>query len=383
MTNPAVYLRDPAYLNAVRSLKRTDEKGYLYEMDCSYDYYKLPDVFLGMLDAGCSTFFSKNQKQEYLLGRNYDYSHYYLNDRKTPRTGMNVIVHGNNPAAKYRSLGVADAYWCDYKNGTFAEGRGDDGTTDLSALVILPFVCMDGINEAGLGVSIMALCCKVNWEETDYDTYSEKVKEELSVKLIDTLGELPEPMDYKAAEGTVAVDHVNHRAWIAHMTSAGTNMPGKPKVLHPVLMRMMLDNCADVEEAVKYASQFNVASVFPGSDYHILVCDSKGNSVLLEWWDNEMKVIPRNRATNYHISVDDGFHGKCGRDACLEAGLFRSEKNGMREDFAKLLLQMVHQEPDNGMDYGITQYSCIYNVNKGTLEISSFCDFSVFYTISL
>ena len=141
--NPHVYLSDKKQIAAVESLKRVDDEGYLYHMDCSYDYYSIPEAFQKVVDAGCSTFVSRNLEGEILFCRNYDYSHYLNNDKSNPRTGINVIVEGNNPKAKYRSLGVADVYWLDFKNGTYAQGAADDGKSDLSPFIVTPFICME------------------------------------------------------------------------------------------------------------------------------------------------------------------------------------------------------------------------------------------------
>ena len=82
-----------------------DEKGYLYHMDVSYDYYHLPEAFQAYLDSGCSTFVTKNLEGDVLFCRNYDYSHYKNNQKSNPRTGLNVIVEADNPNARYRSIG--------------------------------------------------------------------------------------------------------------------------------------------------------------------------------------------------------------------------------------------------------------------------------------
>ena len=155
--NPHVFLNDPEQITAVESMQRVDEKGYLYHMECAYDYYSLPEMFQSYLDAGCSVFVTKNLQGETLFCRNYDYSHYKDNQKRNPRTGLNVIVEGNNPKAKYRSIGVSDAYWLDYRNGSFAEGMADDGKTDLSPFVLCPFLCMDGVNEKGLALAILRM----------------------------------------------------------------------------------------------------------------------------------------------------------------------------------------------------------------------------------
>lgn len=372
--NPHAYLNDPAYINAVESIQRVDEKGYLYHMDCAYDYYSLPDAFKAVIDAGCSTFFTKTLEKEHLLCRNYDYSHYFMNDRHNPRTGINVIIENANPKARYHSIGVADAFWLDYKHGSLHEGSADDGTTDVSSFVVLPFICMDGINTAGLGISIMALSADVNWQEIDYEGTREKAPYMDTVVEVKK-GELPDSQYAYARQGTIAVNDSDHRAWSANMIDTSTHMENKPYILPPVLMRMILDNCATVEEGIAFADRFNIRCVTPGADYHIMIVDKSGKSKLLEWVDNRMNVVDINHATNYRVTTDDGFHGFCNRDNCLKAGLTRF-RNGMREDYAVDLLKLVHQDYTNGADRGKTQYSCVYNLEQQTLKIFSFGDFS-------
>lgn len=382
--NPHALLGDPAHVAAAESIERVDEGGYLYHMSCAYDYYQLPQEFLRVLDAGCSTFFVQNTEGEHLLGRNYDFSHFLGNDRHNPRTGVNVVVESANPAARYRSLGVADAFWIDYQHGSYANGCLDDGATDVSPLVLAPYLCMDGINEAGLGVSVMQLSpTETEWEEVDYDGYEQRLEYGVEPIVIEGAGEVPPRDHIYSAPNAVAVNHGDRRAWVAHPEMFRTTMPGKQTVLPPVMMRMMLDNCATVEEAVALAGTLNITATGPGSAYHIQVVDKAGTSRVLEWVGNTMNVVEAVHATNYRLSSDDGFHGVCGRDACLEAGLFRFRKKGMREDYAMRLLSFVAQEPTSGADRGKTQYSCVYNLEQGRLTICSFADFSRSWQFSL
>ena len=167
--NPHAYLQNEKQIEAIESIKRVDEKGYLYHMVCNYDYYDLPEAFKAVISAGCSTFVVKNLEGEVLFCRNYDYSHFHNNDRKNPRTGLNMIIEGNNPKARYKSLGVADTYWADFKNGSAINGMLDDGKSDLSAFVLSPFLTMDGMNEKGLAISILALSVKSDYKEIDFN----------------------------------------------------------------------------------------------------------------------------------------------------------------------------------------------------------------------
>ena len=375
--NPHAYLTDAAQAEAVESIERLDEAGRFYHMTCAYDYEALPRPLLAKLGAGCSTFFAPNTAGEHLLCRNYDFSHFLNNDRHNPRTGVNVVVESASPKARYRSLGVCDAFWLDYEHGSFAEGSLDDGVTDVSALALAPYVCMDGINERGLGVSVMQLSpVATEWEEIPYEEWEGRLTYGIEPLVLEGPGEVPAPDYIRAAPGFVAVNHTDRRAWVAHPEMFRTTMPGKPCVLPPVMMRMMLDGCADVSEAVAVADSLNITATGPGPAYHILVADRTGASRLLEWVDNTMNVIDASHATNYRVSADDGFHGVCRRDECIKAGLARLAKGGMREDYAQSLLQLVSQDAATGNDHSKTQYSCIYNLDRLTLRAFAFGDFT-------
>ena len=374
--NPHAYLQDKKQIEAIESIKRVDEKGYLYHMVCNYDYYDLPEAFTAVISAGCSTFVVKNLEGEVLFCRNYDFSHFHNNDRKNPRTGLNMIIEGNNPKARYRSLGVADTYWADFKNGSAINGLLDDGKSDLSAFVLSPFLTMDGMNEKGLAISILALSVKSDYREIDFDEYEKIMDPNKRNMFLENSGELPNPYWLYASHGSVVVNKADRKAWVASQPLIQTVDPSKPTLLHPVLMRMILDNCATVEEALAMAASFNVKGAMPGADYHVMVADASGKSRLIEWIDNKMVTTDINHATNHYVAKEDPFYNvKCGRDECLKAGVYRG-RNGMREDYAERLLGLVVQDPTNGMDQGKTQYSCIYNLNKKTLKIFSFGDMS-------
>ena len=374
--NPHVFLQNEKQIEAIESITRVDEKGYLYHMVCNYDYYDLPEAFKAVIDAGCSTFVVKNLEGEVLFCRNYDFSHFHNNDRKNPRTGLNMIIEGNNPKVRYRSLGVSDTYWTDFKNGSAVNGLLDDGKSDLSAFVLAPFLTMDGMNEKGLAISILALSVRSDYREIDYDEYEKILDPNKRNMFLENSGELPDHYWLYASYGSVVVNKADRKAWVASHPLVETVDPSKPTLLHPVLMRMILDNCASVEEALAMAEGFNVKGAMPGADYHIMVADSTGKSRLIEWIDNKMVTTDINHATNHYVAKEDPFYKvSCGRDECLKAGVYRG-RNGMREDYAERLLSLVVQDPENGMDQGKTQYSCIYNLNRRTLKIFSFGDMS-------
>ena len=382
--NPHAYLKDEKQIEAVESIKRVDEKGYLYEMKAEYDWYDLPYAFKQVIDTGCSTFVTKNREGEVLFCRNYDYSHFYLNQRSNPRTGINVIVKGNNPKAKYKSLSVADAFWLDFKNGIYIEGVADDGKSDVSPFILCPMICMDGMNEEGLAISILALGVKADWNETDYEGYEGKLNQNKTNFFLENSGEVPDPYWLSASVGSMAVNHADQKAWIASSEQPQTKEPGKPTLLHPILMRMVLDNCASVKEAIAYMSDFNVKSAIAGSDFHIMLADKSGDHKLVEWPDGHMECVDIDHATNHYVTKEDlFFKDGCGRDEILKAGLFRTRGVGMSQDYAADVLKLAVQDPQNGIDRGKTQYSAIYNLEKKTMRIYSFGDMSKYWDYQL
>ena len=381
--NPHVYLQDEKQIEAVESITRVDEAGHLYEMEAKYDYYDLPEAFKAYIDAGCSCFVTKDLDGHVLFCRNYDFSHFPNNDRSQKRTGINVVVKTENPKARYKTIGVSDAYWLDFRNGSFYEGKADDGKSDVSPFVLCPMICMDGMNEKGLALAILALAVKTDWQPIPYERYEERLDKYKKNLFMDVSGQEPDPYWFHASLNSIAVNTADKKAWIATMPLIQTKAQGKPTLLHPILMRMALDNCANVKEAIGLFSQYNVKGAMPGADYHILVADADGDSALIEWDGDEMKTTKIDHATNHYVCKEDPFFKEgCGRDECLKAGLFRTRKAGMREDFAVNLLKLVAQDPENKTDNSKTQYSCIYDLHDKTMKIFSYGDLEKYWTYS-
>lgn len=384
MKNPHVLLQDEKQIETIESITRVDDEGYLYKMNCTFDYYHLPEQFQVMLKAGCSVFITRNRQGDVLFCRNYDFSHYLHSIKKNGRTGLNMIVQGNNPAAKYRSIGAGDCYWIDFKNASLARGMADDGVTDLSPFLLCPFLTMDGVNENGLAVCILSLLVENEWTEIDYDTYEEKLNENKTNYFYEKSGEVPGTYLLRASIGSIAANHADKKAWIANQRWIESKIPGKPVILHPVLMRMILDNCRNVDEALAVMSQYNIKGAMPGADYHLMLADASGKSRLVEWTEDEMIVHDIDHATNHWVSKADGFFPDgCERDKMIVAGLNRYRKGGMSEAQAESLMNLVVQDPDNNNDDGKTQYSCIYNLTKKTMKIFSYGDMTKSWDFSL
>lgn len=370
------------FAQSMKSICREDERGLLYHMDYTADYYKLLPALNMVVNAGCSTFVTKNMKGEAIMGRNFDLRHFRDNVETTAAdmTGLMVAVHTANPKAKYKSVAIADAFWLDSKGGTFYEGVLDDGKKDISMALMLPFICMDGVNEKGLAVSIMHLPTENRWDETEYVEYdSLSFFEKRSAMLLTEPGQTPDKLFYKAKTGSYAINSADKKAWKAYKNFAVWQQEkGKKTVLHTILMRMMLDGCETVDEAINLAKTVNVKSPARDNDYHVLVADARGRSVILEWINNELVWTETSHATNFHLCREDRYGYGYERDA-IQAAAMAKYANGMPETTAMRTLAVAAQDCRDESDVGFTQWSAVYNLEQHTVKLCVHMDYDKTY----
>lgn len=363
ITNPhdAKWL-DESMIASLDTLKRVDEEGFLYEMTCDYDYYGNP-IFktllskFGQYDAGCSAFTTWNETGDsFMTARNCDFRH---TDSSGAYTGLNVALHCT-PEGKYKSLGIADAFWLAMAGGNLHEGAFDDGYTDTSLAVLLPYLIVDGINEKGLTVSILKLDIK---------------------------------------EGEAAVNQQE---------------PGKATIGHFVLARYILDSCATVEEAIALAKEYNIRNI-GGIDLHLFVTDSTGASIVLEWRYNQLVVTDTNAVTNFYVGFDDaedrykdgictekavkldntvreyhygyghGYHRLTGIVSALERYIDLSQESyitKMTQTQAMRILSVAAQDPSTEAT-SMTQYSVIYNSQDASATVWLHQDYDKVYHLGI
>ncbi len=332
---------------------RLDDDGYLYYMNYTKDYYS-PEVMdamrkIGYIDSGCSVFFTHNTEGECINCRNYDYPHRVSKEDRS-LTGLNIILHCR-PEGKYESIAVADAVWCDENNPLLQRGGPDLEGFNPGLLDILPYECMDGINEKGLFVSLQ----RVDIKEGD------------------------QPARFPA----------------------GSSM----------LLRYMLDDCATVDEVVR-KTETGIIVPEDWQDCHLMVSDTSGRSVVIESRNSIVSVIPSDICTNFYLGSDDmeDFYrnGKLREEAVKMTdedmtpnyhygyghgyhrfvtilGQLESYRDTAREDYytvmpestALIILQSVVQNPyTKASGISMTQYSVIYNNQKKTVEVWPFQNYS-------
>ena len=227
-------------------ITRVDEEGYLYYLDFAKDYYS-DEVLQELEDAGktepaCSAFFTHTLDGDPLTCRNYDKMHQVSADDPTP-TGLNVVLHCALPG-KYESIAVGDAVYCDDDNPLLTRGGPEMEGFSVDLLDTLPYQCMDGMNEKGLMVSVLMVDIKEGDEPTQM--------------------------------------------------VAGAS----------ILLRRLLDDCADADEAIDYVNSCDLKP----SDWqscHLFVTDAAGNSVVIESRNGEVSVVKTDVVTNFYVGSDD------------------------------------------------------------------------------
>ena len=107
---------------------------------------------------------------------------------------------------------------------------------------------------------------------------------------------------------------------------------GKTKLLSNWVLRMILDKCATVNEAVELMDQYDIQSIFQDNDMdlHYILADAEGDRAIVEYVANEMHVLrakdligedaPYVMATNFYLTP--------GRRVDRETGLWEKNELG-------------------------------------------------------
>jgi hypothetical protein len=135
------------------------------------------------------------------------------------------------------------------------------------------------------------------------------------------------------------------------------------------VIRLLLDYAGDVDDAIALADDYNV-DFGGGPPVHYLIADRSGNSAVIEFIDNEMRVVrnegPWQVSTNFIISEErpEGASSPCWRyNKAYEA----LEQTGGRlsPGEAMVVLQDVSQ---SGTSH--TMWSVVYGMSSGDVQVA-------------
>lgn len=226
-----------------------------------------------------------------------------------------------NPEDGYASLSMVNLAFIGY-----GEDKLPDDLASSIVSLAAPFAPLDGVNEKGLAVGVL---------------------------LIDT----------------EATDQRTDRVDITTTTA----------------IRMMLDRCATVDEAVALLGKYDMHAS-GGRSYHFQIADASGKTVVVEYIGDEMNVLEPGdpttagvpaegktymAATNFLLTPGEyDFGGGEDRYATV-MGALEAADGVMDASQAMDTLQSVSREVkirDNGEVFQ-TQWSVVYNLDRGTAKI--------------
>lgn len=147
-----------------------------------------------------------------------------------------------------------------------------------------------------------------------------------------------------------------------------TNAPkvsGKPLLLY--VYDEILKRCATVEEAIKMAGECNFPFNLSGMHTQVMVVDRNGNSAVIQWVNNELKVIRKEKPfqviTNFWLSAPELGYYPCTRYEQANTMLGASNEHSVA--YFTSILEKVAQYGKNkkGKEIG-TLYSNIYDLKQ-------------------
>ena len=305
------------------------EDGYnLYRMDVKYDYSIENVINRGieddqmMIDSmlkevlpllpvkmkapnfGCTSFSLTDTDGDVHMGRNYDF--------KSDTSAMLVYC---TPKDGYKSVAVAAL-------DNVSANVPDENIKKKLASLASPFICLDGINEKGVSISVLTLD-------------SEPVRQNT----------------------------------------------GKPIISTTLAIRLVLDRAATTEEAVELLRSYDMYSS-AGRDYHFYITDASGDGRVVEYdcesETRELVATPTEAVTNFFIlykekalpNQKNGIygHGRERYDAVMK--VLEEEKGNYTNDTVWTAMKSAAQNPNPVDVTSNTQWSVSYNNTDLTAEIA-------------
>ena len=359
--NKASFITDAGKLEMIHSMKDLDGNGRLYEIDYNQDYMLDSVMQPGITEqtelfrhiasllfdnlpaenaevkygAGCSAFAAQEAEGKgFLMGRNYDFRH-FTPDNKSYLPTSAILVR-TAPEGGKKSISMVDGL-----NLGFGQGFYNDGKTDLSMLMALPYAALDGINEDGFAIGVLAL----NEKQTNQQT-------------------------------------------------------GKQRIGTTVAIRMMLDKASTVREAIEMLKNYDMDMRGNGhSNYHFFMAVATGDYAIVEYTFDKDRTEPKvmevftaddslRCVTNFYVApsmtgTTDGWGSSHGKDRYENLRKTLDEKKHvMKEDEAMQLLEKVSQPPTEELT-SQTQWSALYNLTEKTLRLTILREYAKEYNFRI
>lgn len=195
----------------------------------------------------------------------------------------------------------------------------------------------------------------------DFITAGAGMKLELFPDKIRAIAALYAPLDGMNEKGLcVSVNMIQDNATIQQDT-------GKPDITTTTAIRLMLDKAANVREALALLEQYDLHA---SMNYmvHFAIADNEGNSVAVEYVDNEMIVIETPILTNFYLSEGE----KNGIGTQQSHTRFEILTKALEDNPSMNALQVRDTldsvSKDNFGEFESTEWSIVYNQGEGMVQ---------------
>lgn len=142
----------------------------------------------------------------------------------------------------------------------------------------------------------------------------------------------------------------------------------KPDLTTTTAVRLLLDRAANVDEAVELLSQYDLHAS-AGMMVHFAIADAAGNSVVVEYIDNEMSVVETDIVTNFYLTAGEKF-GIGTEESHTRYGILDTllrSKESFSVDDIRDALDSVSKHNFNSQ-FASTEWSIVYNQQTGEIR---------------
>jgi penicillin V acylase-like amidase (Ntn superfamily) len=144
--------------------------------------------------------------------------------------------------------------------------------------------------------------------------------------------------------------------------------PGKVTLYTPFLIRMVLDYAADISQAIDLIRQYNV-DFSEGTPGHFLIADATGHCAIVEFIDHDIKIVATTEqwqvSTNFNVfGTQAPENVSCWRYNRAYSTL-KEKQGNITEKEAMTLLSQVTLGPPNP-----TMWSMVYNLQTLAVDVA-------------
>lgn len=184
------------------------------------------------------------------------------------------------------------------------------------------------------------------------------------------------PLDGMNEKGlAVSVNMIQDSATISQNTD-------KPDITTTTAIRLLLNKAADVDEALKLLEQYDMHASM-GFMTHIAIVDNDGNSVVVEYINNEMQIIETPVVTNFYLAEGEK-HGIGTVQSHERYDILLKkldEKPSMNMEDVRGALSSVSK--GNFGEFESTEWSIVFNQSSGEVHYYHRENYDKRYTFSI